>query len=275
MALNYNDLWLDPVAIQIGSFALMWYSLSYLAGFVLGYIYLLKLLDTPGAPMARRHADDLIGYIAAGVMIGGRFGYILFYQPQYYLADPLAIFRVWEGGMSFHGGVIGTSIAIIIYTRRHGLDWLKVHDYVACTVPIGLGLGRLANFNNGELWGATTTLPWGIVFPTGGPLPRHPTQLYEAFLEGMVLFLILGWAFYKTNTRYEPGKLVGYFLAGYGISRFLIEYLRESDAQLLQFAEATGLHMGQWLSLPMIAGGGYLIATARARQKSNIILHRN
>ncbi|QUT06521.1 prolipoprotein diacylglyceryl transferase [Sphingobium phenoxybenzoativorans] len=263
--IRFEDLGLSPVALDLGFFTLKWYSLAYLAGILIGYWYLLKLIRQPGAPMARRHADDMIFYATLGIIIGGRLAYVLFYQPEI-LQHPLDIFKLWNGGMSFHGGVIGVSLGILYLARKEGLSWLRVHDYVACCVPFGLFFGRLANFVNGELWGKETDVPWAMVFPTGGPFARHPSQLYEAVLEGLLLFLILWFAFWKTKARYQPGKLVGIFLLGYGLARFSVEFFREADVQLLEFAHRTGLHMGQWLTLPMIVGGLYLIATAKGRR---------
>jgi phosphatidylglycerol:prolipoprotein diacylglycerol transferase len=264
-AIRYTDLGLHPVALKIGFFELRWYSLAYLAGILLAWWYLLKLLAQPGAPMARRHADDMVFFATLGIILGGRLGYVLFYRPLYYLQNPVEIPQLWDGGMSFHGGVIGVSLGIIWMARKHRLDWLRIHDYVACCIPFGLFLGRLANFVNAELWGSPTDVPWGVVFPTGGDLPRHPSQLYEAALEGPLLFLILWYLFWKTRARYQPGKLVGAFLLVYGISRFLVEFVREPDAHLVEFAQVTYLHMGQWLTVPMILGGLYLIATANRR----------
>jgi phosphatidylglycerol:prolipoprotein diacylglycerol transferase len=264
-AIRYTDLGLHPVALKIGFFELRWYSLAYLAGILLAWWYLLKLLAQPGAPMARRHADDMVFFATLGIILGGRLGYVLFYRPIYYLQNPIEIPQLWDGGMSFHGGVIGVSLGIIWMARKHRLDWLRIHDYVACCIPFGLFLGRLANFVNAELWGSPTDVPWGVVFPTGGDLPRHPSQLYEAALEGPLLFLILWYLFWKTRARYQPGKLVGAFLLVYGISRFLVEFVREPDAHLVEFAQVTYLHMGQWLTVPMILGGLYLIATANRR----------
>ncbi|HEV2816908.1 MAG TPA: prolipoprotein diacylglyceryl transferase [Allosphingosinicella sp.] len=264
-AITYEGLGLDPVALQIGPLALRWYSLAYLVGIVLGWWYLLRLLAQPGAPMARRHADDLVFYATLGIIFGGRLGYVLFYKPLEYFHNPIEIIRLWDGGMSFHGGVIGVSLGICYMAWRHKLDWLRIHDYVACCAPFGLFLGRLANFVNAELWGAPTALPWGIVFPNAGGVPRHPSQLYEAALEGILLFLILWYMFWKTRARYQPGRLVGAFILVYGVSRFLIEFVREPDAHLAHFAEVTHLHMGQWLSLPMILGGLYLVLTANKR----------
>ena len=271
-AIAFPDLGLKPTVFEIGWFQLRWYSIAYLAGIFVGYWYLLKLLKEPGAPMARRHADDLVFYAALGIILGGRFGYVLFYNFDWYLAHPIDILKLWDGGMSFHGGVIGTSLGILYLARKEGLPWLRIHDYVACCVPFGLFFGRLANFVNQELWGAETNVPWAIRFVENtvygqalGP-PRHPSQLYEAGLEGLVLFAILWFMFWRTKARYEPGKLVGAFILFYGIFRFGIEFIREPDSQLAGFAEATGLHMGQWLTIPMILGGLYLMATAKKRR---------
>ena len=266
---------LDPVALDLGFFELRWYSLAYLAGIFVGYWYLLKLIKQPGAPMARRHADDLVFYSALGIILGGRVGYVLFYNFSYYLQHPIDILKLWDGGMSFHGGMIGTVLGILYLARKEKLNWLRIHDYVACCVPFGLFFGRLANFVNHELWGAPakSDIPWAVRFPevmqgllVTGP-PRHPSQLYEAILEGVVLFVILWWMFWKTKSRYEPGKLVGAFVFFYGIFRFLIEFVREPDAQLIGFSQATGLHMGQWLSLPMILLGAWLMWTAKGRRQ--------
>ncbi|GAA4009959.1 prolipoprotein diacylglyceryl transferase [Sphingomonas swuensis] len=271
--IDFTKLGLSPVALDLGFFELRWYSLAYLAGIFLGYWYLLRLIRQPGAPMARRHADDLVFFAALGVILGGRLGYVLFYRPGFYAENPLEIFKLWDGGMSFHGGVIGTSLGIIYMSWKEKLQWLRVHDYVACVVPIGLFTGRLANFVNGELWGAPTTVPWAVRFPEVvagvvvlGP-PRHPSQLYEAALEGILLFAILAILFWRTRARYQPGLLVGAFLFFYGLFRFGVEFIREPDNHLRQFAEATGLHMGQWLCVPMILGGLYLMATAKGRRE--------
>ena len=272
-AIDFTSLGLDPVALNLGFFELRWYSLAYLAGIFLGYWYLLKLIAQPGAPMARRHADDLVFYASLGVILGGRLGYVLFYRPEFYFENPLEIIKLWDGGMSFHGGVLGTSLGIIYLARKEKLQWLRIHDYVACVVPIGLFTGRLANFVNAELWGAPTNVPWAVRFPeviagvvTLGP-PRHPSQLYEAALEGIALFAILAVMFWRTRARYQPGMLVGAFLLFYGVFRFGVEFIREPDNHLREFAAATGLHMGQWLCVPMILGGLYLMATAKGRRQ--------
>ena len=272
-AIAWTDLHLSPIALDLGFFQLRWYSLAYLAGIFVGYWYLLKIVKQPGSPMARRHADDMVFYAALGIILGGRIGYVLFYNLGWYLQHPLDILKLWDGGMSFHGGVLGTTLGILYLSWKEKLPWLRVHDYVACCVPFGLFFGRIANFVNHELWGAPSNVPWAIRFPEVvaglnalGP-PRHPTQLYEALLEGVILFAILAWMFWKTQARYEPGKLVGAFIFFYGCFRFGIEFVREPDAQLVEFAQATHLHMGQWLSLPMILGGLYLMLTAKKRRE--------
>jgi phosphatidylglycerol:prolipoprotein diacylglycerol transferase len=264
-ALRWDQLGLDPVAMNLGFLQVRWYSLGYIFGILFGWWYLLKLLARPGAPMARRHADDLAFYATLGIILGGRLGYVLFYRPSYYLAEPAEIVQLWDGGMSFHGGAIGTMVAILWLARKNGLDWLRVHDYVACCAPFGIFLVRVANFINGELWGRPTDVPWAVIFPAGGEIPRHPSQLYEAALEGVVLGLLLWWMFWKTQARYQPGKLIGTFILGYGISRFLVELVRQPDQGLENLP--WGLTMGQTLTVPMILGGVYLVATAKARQQ--------
>lgn len=265
--IRFESLGLSPVALDLGFFQLKWYSLAYIAGILVGWWYLLKLLSKPGAPMAKRHADDLVFYATLGIILGGRIGYVIFYQPEMIL-DPLQILRLWDGGMSFHGGMIGTSLAILWLARKNNLSWLRIHDYLACCVPFGLFFGRMANFVNGELWGRPTDVSWGIIFPrTGLDVARHPSQLYEAGLEGLVLGAVLAFMFWRTQARYEPGRLVGTFLLGYGLSRYFVEFFREYDQQFTGTIFATpGMHMGQLLTLPMIIGGAYLVATAKRRR---------
>ncbi|MFW2829240.1 prolipoprotein diacylglyceryl transferase [Sphingomonas sp. ID0503] len=264
-AIQFEQLGFSPVALDLGFFQIRWYSLGYIAGIIAGWWYLLKLLARPGAPMARRHADDLVFYVTLGIILGGRIGYILFYRPEI-LRNPLEIFKLWEGGMSFHGGMIGVAIAMLLLARKERLHWLRVPDYVACCVPFGLFFVRLANFVNGELWGRPTTVPWGIVFPrTEDGIPRHPSQLYEAALEGPVLFLILWFLFWRTDARYQPGKLTGAFLLFYGVARFIVELFRQPDAGLEHLS--WGLTMGQTLCVPMILVGGYFMATAKGRRQ--------
>jgi phosphatidylglycerol---prolipoprotein diacylglyceryl transferase len=251
-----------------------YYALSYLAGIVLAWWYIKRLVRQPAAPMSELHVDDFIMWATLGVVFGGRFGHILFYDPEgYYLRDPLSMLKLWQGGMSFHGGAFGVLVAVVLFSWKHKLRGLRVIDYVSCAVPIGLFTGRLANFANGELWGREAPgLPWGVVFSganaalgSAAPdLPRHPSQLYEAGLEGLVLFGILYFLFWHTDARRKPGVLVGTFVLGYGAFRFLIEFVRVADTQLV--GKTGALHMGQWLCVPMILAGLFLILTARSRK---------
>lgn len=264
--IQFTDLGVGPVALDLGFFQIRWYSLGYLAGILLGYWLLLRLLARPGAPMSREHADDMILYATLGIILGGRIGYILFYQPSI-LENPIDILKLWEGGMSLHGGALGTIFAIWLLARKHKLSFLRVCDYVACVIPFGLFLVRLANFVNDELWGRVTDVPWAIVFPSGGDMPRHPSQLYEAVLEGLFMAAILWPLFWKSNARYKPGFLFGMAAIIYGTARFTIEFFREPDQQLQWLVEASGLSMGQWLTIPMILVGLFLVFTAGARRQ--------
>ena len=264
--IQFTDLGVGPVALDLGFFQIRWYSLGYLAGILLGYWYLLKLLAKPGAPMSREHADDMILYATLGIILGGRIGYILFYQPSI-LQNPVDIFKLWQGGMSLHGGALGTIFAIWLLARKYKLSFLRVCDYIACCIPFGLFLVRLANFVNDELWGRVTDVPWAIVFPNGGDLPRHPSQLYEAGLEGLLMAAIMWPLFWKTDARYKPGFLFGMAALIYGFSRFAVEFVREPDQQLQWLVEASGLSMGQWLTIPMIAIGLFLVFTAAGRRQ--------
>jgi phosphatidylglycerol---prolipoprotein diacylglyceryl transferase len=267
---NFNELMGEnsEIAVSIFGFPIRWYALAYLAGIFLGYWYLTKLIAQPGAPMARRHADDMIFYAMLGIIFGGRLGYVLFYNLQAYLAEPVKIFKLWDGGMSLHGGVIGVMIAIWFVTRREKLSFLRFCDYIACTIPFGLFFGRVANFVNGELWGRTTDVSWGIIFPESGSMePRHPSQLYEAGLEGLLMMAVLAYFFWRTDARYKPGFLFGMAALVYGLSRFAVEFVREPDAQLLWLAQSTGLSMGQWLTVPMILIGLWAIVTAKSRRQ--------
>ena len=262
---RFEELGLSPNAFDLGFFQLKWYSLAYLAGILIGYWYLTKLVDQPGSPMARRHADDLIFWATLGIIVGGRLGYVFFYSPEI-LLDPIKILQVWKGGMSLHGGALGVVFALWWTARREKLDFLRICDYVACVIPFGLFFGRLANFVNGELWGRETDVAWAIVFPMGGEVARHPSQLYEAGLEGIVYFLILSFLFWRTDARYHPGKLVGAGLLVYGFSRFTVEFFRQPDAQLTWLVEQSALSMGQWLTVPMILLGAWLVYTAKGRR---------
>lgn len=264
-ALRWDSLHLSPVALDLHFLQIRWYSLAYIAGIILAWWYVMRLLRQPGAPMATRHADDLVFYATLGILIGGRLGYVLFYDLRQYLDYPADIFKLWKGGMSFHGGAVGVALAIIYLARKNRLNLLRVADYIACAAPIGLFLGRLANFVNGELWGRVTDVPWAMIFPHAGDLPRHPSQLYEAGLEGIGLFCLLAWLFWRTDARYQPGRLTGSFLLGYGLIRIFLENFREPDEQLGFFFHL--VTMGQILSLPMIIAGLYLILTSKRRRR--------
>ena len=266
---NFNDVFGQDseIAFSVFGWPIRWYALAYLAGVFLGYWYLLRLIAAPGAPMARRHADDMIFYAMLGIILGGRLGYVLFYNFSAYAAQPLNILRLWDGGMSLHGGVIGVLVAIAWLTRREKLNFLRFCDYIACTIPFGLFLGRMANFINGELWGKVTDVPWAIIFPDSGSLdPRHPSQLYEAGLEGLLMMAVLAYLFWRTDARYKPGMLVGMAAIIYGVARFMVEFVREPDLQLTWLVQMTGLSMGQWLTVPMIVIGLWLVATAKGRR---------
>jgi phosphatidylglycerol:prolipoprotein diacylglycerol transferase len=269
--LNWVDLHLSPIALDLGFFTIKWYSLAYLTGIMLGYWHLSRMIKAPGAPMAQRHADDLFFYATLGIILGGRLGYALFYAPEL-LTHPQNLVKLWEGGMSFHGGLIGTTIAIAWVSWQGRLKFLRVCDYIAPCVPFGLFFGRCANFVNGELWGRVTEarIPWAMAFPGGGPMPRHPSQLYEAGLEGLVLGTVLLTLFWKTKARWRPGLLVGTFTLGYALSRFTVEFFREPDAQLQDFAHRSGLSMGQWLTLPMMALGLALLVRALTRPPESV-----
>jgi phosphatidylglycerol---prolipoprotein diacylglyceryl transferase len=263
-AIRYDQLGLDPVLLDLGWFKLRWYSLSYIASIMLGWWYLTKLIVQPGAAMAKRHIDDFVFYATLGIIVGGRIGYCVFYRPEMFL-NPLSVLRLWEGGMSLHGGFLGTIFAIWLFCRKHQLNMLRVCDYIACATPFGLFLVRIANFVNGELWGRPTELAWGVIFPgTGDNIPRHPSQLYEAGLEGLVSMIVLWFLFWKTDSRYYPGRLVGTGLVIYGAARFGLEFFRQPDAGLDSLS--WGLTMGQTLSTPMFFVGLYLILTAKSRR---------
>jgi len=241
----------DPVAIHIGSFGIHWYGLMYLVGFM-AFLWLgrWQIANRSWHAWSPKMLDDALFYGALGVILGGRLGYVLFYQPDHFLAHPLDVVKVWQGGMSFHGGFLGVLTAMWIFARQQKLTFMGIMDFVAPLVPIGLGAGRLGNFINGELWGRATDLPWGIVFPQVDNLPRHPSQLYELGLEGIFLFALLWW--YSSKPR-PVGAVSALFLIGYGASRFLAEFAREPDGFLGLLS--LGMSMGQWLSLPMVIAG--------------------
>ncbi|MDA0220834.1 MAG: prolipoprotein diacylglyceryl transferase [Proteobacteria bacterium] len=252
---------IDPTLIEIGPFAIRWYALAYIGGILLGWRYALVLARTSPYPFERRTLDDFLLWVTLGIVLGGRLGYVLFYKPGYFLEHPAEIVFVWQGGMAFHGGMLGVAIGIVVFARLRRIPLLALGDLVACVVPIGLFLGRIANFINGELFGRVSDVPWAMVFPRGGDLPRHPSQLYEAGLEGLVLFCLLWLLWRHSSLKQRPGAISGVFLAGYGLSRFVVEFAREPDAHLgFLFAGAT---MGQLLSVPMVLLGLGLILWAR------------
>lgn len=261
----WEDLGLRP-GIDLGFFTLRFYALAYLGGILLAYWHLTKMLKAPGAPMAQRHAEDLFFYCTLGVILGGRLGYSIFYMPSLW-ENPVDVLKTWEGGMSFHGGVIGVLIAITWVCWRNKLSFLRVCDYISVNVAFGMLFGRLANFINGELWGRPTDVAWAMVFPSDPEgLPRHPSQLYEAGLEGLLMVIVMLLLFWKTRARYRPGLLVGVFTAGIALGRFTVEFFREPDAQLAEFARETGLSMGQWLTIPLILIGIAVAVRALVRK---------
>jgi phosphatidylglycerol:prolipoprotein diacylglycerol transferase len=251
----------DPVAFEIGPLAVRWYGLMYLVGFALIWAAgRYRIARHPGAVWTARDLDDALFYGILGTVLGGRLGYALFYKPAEYLFEPWRVLFLWEGGMSFHGGLIGVVLAMVWFARSRRQDWLAVTDFIAPLVPLALGAGRLGNFINAELWGRPAAVPWAMVFPNVDTLPRHPSQLYEFALEGVLLFALLWW--YSARSR-PRGAVSGAFLAGYGVLRFGVEFTREPDAFLGLLA--LGLTMGQWLSAPMIVAGVAMIAWAYRR----------
>lgn len=275
---------IDPVLIQIGPVAIRWYALAYIAGLVLGWRYVVRLVRKPTlwpsnkAPMTPEQPEMLLTWMALGVVLGGRLGFVLFYRPEHFLANPAEIPQIWTGGMSFHGGFLGVIVGVILWSRAVKAPLLQVGDAVAAAAPIGLLFGRLANFINGELWGRPTDAPWAMIFPDpySEGLPRHPSQLYEAALEGLVLFLVMYWGAKRLGWLKRPGTLIGVFFIGYGAARSFVENFRQGDGfyispdnpsgQVLRFgegAEALGLTMGQVLSMPMIAIGVGFVLHAR------------
>ena len=254
---------IDPIAFSVGPLAVRWYGLMYLVGFAAAWWLGVKRITAGMAPITRKQLDDLIFFAVLGVILGGRLGYVLFYKPAHYAANPLEIFAIWQGGMSFHGGLLGVILAMAIYARRQGVDFLRLMDFVAPLCPLGIAAGRLGNFINGELYGRPTDLPWGMVFqyPGAGDRARHPSQLYQFGLEGLVLLAFLWW--FSSKPR-PTGQVSAMFLLGYGSLRFVTEFFREPDA-FIGFL-ALGFTMGQWLCLGMIAGGAALFAwSLRAR----------
>ncbi len=246
----------DPVAIEIGPVAIRWYSLGYITGLAFVWWYVRKLATRPQAAMTAQHIDDFITWAMLAIIIGGRLGYVLFYRPDYYAENPGDIIRIWDGGMAFHGGLLGVILTVIWYVRKNKLDLMRVADVLALVSPFGIGLVRITNFVNGELWGRATDVPWAMIFPKDiAGLPRHPSQLYEALGEGLILFVILQFLYHKTRLAKDaPGVIAGVFFAGYALARFLIEFVREPDAPIL-----LSLTRGQLLTVPMFLFAAWLI----------------
>jgi phosphatidylglycerol:prolipoprotein diacylglycerol transferase len=261
----------DPVLIQLGPFAIRWYALAYIVGILLGWLYARAIIRNEKLwggppPMTVADFDDFIVWVTLGVILGGRIGYVLFYNPGYFAEHPLEALQLWKGGMSFHGGFTGCIAAVVLFAKSRGIPVLSLGDVTCAVGPIGLFLGRLANFINGELWGRATDVPWAMVFPTGGPVPRHPSQLYEAALEGLLLFAVLG-LLVRGGTLKRPGLVIGAFAVGYALTRSSAELFREPDPQL-GFLWG-GLTMGMVLSLPLLLFGVVLIVIALRRPPLN------
>ncbi|MGB8276253.1 MAG: prolipoprotein diacylglyceryl transferase [Alphaproteobacteria bacterium] len=255
LAIVFPDI--DPVAVHIGPLAIRWYALAYITGFLLGWRYCLRLSDRTKGLLTRVQIDDFLFWVIVAVILGGRLGYVLVYNPGFYFANPLEIFAVWRGGMSFHGGFLGVLAAMYLYARQHKVPFLALSDLVAPVTPIGLFFGRIANFINGELYGRATDVPWGVVFPGAGPDPRHPSQLYEAGLEGVLLFVLLWVLAVPLRGLERRGLLTGAFLAGYGVSRVVAELFRQPDVQIGFIAGY--LTMGEILSVPLVIAGAWLL----------------
>lgn len=251
---------IDPVIIRIGPFAVRWYGVMYLLGFTASFFLVRHQIKKKGLKFAEAFVDSLYSYLILGLLVGARLGYVVFYDLPEYIRNPLEIFALWHGGMSFHGGLMGSIVAGIVFCRRSKVDFWQVSDLVIVTAPIGLGLGRLGNFINGELYGRVANMPWAMVFPGGGPLPRHPSQLYELFLEGVVLFTVL-WVLKDRVSR--SGVLTSFFLLFYGIFRFALEFVREPDVQLGYILGP--FTMGQVLSSSMVVIGAVLLYIRKSR----------
>ena len=292
-AIPFPDISSEIFSFQIGGFgfALRWYAMAYIVGILIGWWMVVRAMKTPRlwpdntAPMTPQQVEEMVVAIVLGIILGGRLGFVLFYQPAYYLQNPAEILMVWRGGMAFHGGLLGVGVAMLWFCRRHGLPVVQVADALAVATPPGIMLGRISNFINAELWGRPTDVPWGVIFPGAaaqdcpgvvGACARHPSQLYEAGLEGLVLGLVLIWLVWARDWLKRPGQTTGMFLAGYGLGRFIVEFYRVADPQfitpdnplgyVIRLGPA-GITMGQLLSLPMIALGLWLIWRARARTR--------
>ena len=248
---------IDPVALQIGPIAIRWYALAYVLGILIGWRYVVYLARRSPHKIETKDIEDFVVWATLGIVLGGRLGYVLFYRPGFFLEHPLQALAIWQGGMSFHGGLCGVIAAIVLFALVRKVSWLALGDLVVCAVPIGLFFGRIANFINGELFGRVSSASWAVVFPHGGSLPRHPSQLYEAALEGLILFLVLSWLALRTKALGRPGLIGGTFLAGYAVARMIAELFREPDTHLGFIL--SGATMGQLLSLPLLLAGLFLI----------------
>ena len=255
---------IDPIIFSVGPFAIRWYALAYIFG-LMGAIWYMKAMTRQPPEIARAiDVDDFLVWATLGVVLGGRLGYVLFYKPGFYFDHPAAILQVWQGGMSFHGGFLGVVVAAWLFSRKRGISTMGFADMIACAAPIGLFLGRIANFVNGELIGRVSDAPWAMVFPHGGPELRHPSQIYEALLEGLVLFLILYFLRQNEPIRRRSGLLTGAFFIGYGVARSIVELFRQPDYHIGFLLGGTT--MGQWLSVPLILFGIWLIIRAKPQQ---------
>ena len=260
---------IDPIAFSIGPLAIHWYGLAYVVGIMLGWFYARRLAGNDSlwpvnaSPITKTQLDDFVVWAALGIVLGGRIGYILFYDMPAVIESPIRAIQIWNGGMSFHGGITGTTIAMILFARKNSIPIWSLFDIVAGVVPIGLFFGRIANFINGELWGRLADVPWAVVFPSGGPFARHPSQLYEAGLEGIVLLSVLALLIYGFRALKSPGLISGVFVCGYALSRIFVEFFREPDAQLGYLLGTGWLTMGMVLSFPMILLGLWAIVRAR------------
>jgi len=259
----------DPVMVRFGPFAVRWYALAYIVGILAGWIYARRIIRNERywggpAPMTVIDYDDFVLWVTLGIILGGRIGYVLFYNAGYFIDHPAEIVELWKGGMSFHGGFLGCVLAVILFARRRGVPALSLGDVTCAAGPIGLFLGRIANFINGELWGRVSDVPWAMVFPNAGPLPRHPSQLYEAGLEGVVLFTLL-FVLVRAGALKRPGSIIGAFALGYGMIRVFCEQFREPDAQVGYLWNVQGLTMGMVLSVPLMLAGIAFIVLARPR----------
>lgn len=259
---------IDPVLIEIGPLVIRWYALSYIAGILIGWRYAMTVAAKAPRLVSPDDIDSFMVWAVIGIIVGGRLGQVVFYHPGYYLDHPAEILQVWKGGMAFHGGLLGVILAMILFTRKRGLPLFGFTDLIALVAPVGIGLGRIANFINGEHWGRVSDVSWAVIFSAtgGGDVPRHPSQLYEAVMEGLLLFLLLVWLVHAKKALWKPGLTTGVFLTGYAVARTVAELFREPE--VLQATLPFGTTWGQWLSLPMALYGLYLVRKAMAAPKA-------